>query len=297
MRALLTAIVLIIMNVLPSLAADVLIVQSSSAPAYGEALRGFREVYKGTSQTIVLSDYAEVDVVRLVNEERPKLVVAVGEQALAACRKVRRLPVVALMALSLNVQKKPAGNVGGVTAVAAPQQYLELFKKLGARRIGVLFDPSRTGYYLRRAEQAAKSMGLQLVSLSIESPREVAARLEQLKGKADALWMLPDATAVTAGNQDAYFLFAMEQKIPLVAFGELYLQKGAAASLDVSRSDMGRQAGELAVSLLNGSVAAVDRADDPRKVVLNTNDSVLSNLGIFSPGLRKTGSNTAIPSR
>jgi len=297
MRALLFCIALIIMSAIQSLAADVLIIQSSSAPAYGEALRGFREVYQGTIETLVLSDYAEVDVVRLVNEERPKLVLAVGDPALTACKKVRSLPVVALLTLSLNVQKKPAGNVGGVVAVAAPQQYLELFKKLGARRIGVLSDPARTGHYLKRAEQGAKSMGLQLVSLSMENPREVVTRLEQLKGKVDALWMLPDATTVTAGNQDAYFIFAMGQKIPLVTFGELYLQKGAAASLDVSRSDMGRQAGELAVALLSGSVAARDFTADPRKVVLNTNDSVLSNLGLSLPGERKTVSNPARTTR
>jgi len=287
MRALLFAIALVIMSTLPALAADVLIVQSSSSAAYVEALRGFRDTYKGTSETIVLSDYAEVDVVRVVKEEQPRLILAVGDPALAACKRVRGLPVVALMTLSLNVQKKLAGNVGGVAAVAAPQQYLELFRKLGARRIGVLSDPARTGHYLKRAEQAAKSMGLQLVSLRIDSPREVVARIEQLKGKVDALWMLPDSTAVSAGNQDAYFIFAMEQQLPLVTFGEIYLQKGAAASLDISRSDMGRQAGELAVALLNGSVAAGDFTADPRKVVLHTNDSVLTNLGISLPGQRE----------
>ena len=98
MRALVLLIALSILSALPAFAADVLIVQSSRGAAYGEAVRGFQESYRGSAQTIVLADYAEVDVVRLVKEEQPRLVLAVGDKALAASKKVRSVPVVALMA-------------------------------------------------------------------------------------------------------------------------------------------------------------------------------------------------------
>ncbi len=267
-------------------AADVLIVQSGRSTAYEESVRGFRSAHKGTVQTVVLSDYAEVDVVRLVKEEQPRLVLAVGDAALAASRKVSQVPVVGLLAPSLNLAKRPVGSVSGVGVLPPPERYLELCRTLGAKRVGVIHDPDRTGLYLKRARQAANRFGIELVVREVRAPRETLARLEQLKGAVDALWMLPDATAVTAETLEGWFLFSLQQKVPVVTFSEQYLAKGAAVSLDVDRADLGRQAAELADSLLNGA-ASRSTWPDARKVTVHTNETVGKNLGLdLSAGVK-----------
>ena len=284
MRALRLAIALFVLGALPAWGTDVLIVQSGRNAAYLESLRGFQTVYKGTTHTIVLSDYAEVDVVQLVKEEQPRLVLAVGDAALAASRKVGQVPVVGLMALSLNLAKGPSGTVGGVGMLPAPERYLERCRTMGARRVGVIHDPARSGYYLQRARQAARRMGIELVVREVHAPPETPARLEQMKGKVDALWMLPDTTAVTAETLEAYFLFSLQQKVPVVTFSEQYLAKGAAVSLDVDRADLGRQAAELANSLLSGA-AIHSTAVDARKFQVHANETVGRNLGISRPAV------------
>ncbi len=133
MRALLFSIALIVMGAIPALALDVLIVQSGNAPAYAESIRGFREAYRGTTQTILLSDYAEVDLVRLVKEEQPRLVLAVGDPALAKAKIIRQVPVVALMALSYNISKPSAYNIHGVSVVASPDQIYEAVLRYGGQ--------------------------------------------------------------------------------------------------------------------------------------------------------------------
>jgi ABC-type uncharacterized transport system substrate-binding protein len=283
MRALIFCIVLSMLSVLPVWAADVLIVQSGRSAAYAEALRGFKDIYKGSSHTIVLADYATVDVVRLVKEEQPQLVLAVGDKALEATRKVRQVPVVGLMALALNLAKEPAGMVSGVGVMPSPERYLELFRSMGVKRVGVVCDPSRSGFYLKRAQQAAQRLGIQLVTRVVHSSHDVMSRLEQLKGQVDALWMLPDTTTVTAETVEAWFSFSSTQKVPLVSFSEQYLKSGASASLDVDRVDLGRQAGELTNSLLNMGTRLP--AQDARTVQLRTNNSVLVRLGIPFPSL------------
>jgi putative tryptophan/tyrosine transport system substrate-binding protein len=277
-------IALSLLSVLPAWAADVLIVQANHGQALTEAVRGFKEAYAGSSRAIVLSDYTEVDVVRLVKEERPRLVLAVGDAALAASRKVRQVPVVSLLALA-TLQKGPTGTVSGVNVVPAPERYLQLLKGLGAKRVGVIYDPSRTGWYQKRAQQAAHQLGLELVCREVHGPRETLARLEQFKGTVDALWLFPDTTAVTAETVEAYFLFSLGQRIPVVAFANHYLEKGAVAALDTDRVDMGRQAGELASRLLSGTTPTDGGVVDARKAVLRTNDSVARKLGIALTGL------------
>jgi ABC-type uncharacterized transport system substrate-binding protein len=282
MRALRYLVALLVLGALPARAADILVVQSSRSAAYEESLRGFRSACKGTVQTLVLSDYAEVDVVRVVKEEQPRLVLAVGDAALAASRKVDRVPVVGLLALSLNLAKGPAGSVGGVGVLPAPERYLELFKAIGVRRVGIVHDPARTGHYLKRARAAAHQSGITLVVREVRSPKETAARLEQMQDAVDALWMLPDGTAVTAETLEAFSRFSLRHKVPVVTFSEQYLAKGAAMSLDIDRTDLGRQAGELATVLL-AHVGARSMALDARKVRLHANDTVTRNLGLEIP--------------
>ena len=285
MRALFLCIALFILSALPALAMDVLILQSSHSPAYMEALRGFRTAFTGSSNTIVIADYADVDAVRLVKEERPRLVLAVGDSALAACRTVRQVPVVSLMSLNLTLSKTTNPNIGGVGVVAAPERYLNLFKAINARRVGVLYDPRRSAGYLKRAQDAAQRLGIDLVAREVRNPKESVSRLEQLKGRVDALWMIPDTTAVTLENLDAYFRFAMEQQLPLVTFARQYLDKGAIAAIEADRVDQGSVAVEQIRQLLGrkGEPLVVD----PRKLHLSTNDIVARKLGISISGLER----------
>lgn len=285
MRALLLSIALFLLSALPALASDVLILQSSHNSAYSEALKGFRSGFTGTTYTMVLGDYADVDVVRLVKEERPRLVLAVGESALAACRKVRQVPVLSLMSLNLSLSRPVNTNIGGVGVVAAPERFLALFKAIGRTRIGVLYDPHRSSGYLLRAHQAAHRLGIDLVVREVRNPKETASRLEQLKGKVDSLWILPDTTAVTVENMDAFFRFSLDQQLPLVTFARQYLNKGAFAAIEADRADQGSVVVEQVRKLLGRE--GDPYVADPRKLRLSTNDSVAQKLGISATGLER----------
>ena len=263
--------------------AEVLILQSSRSPVYAEALRGFQAACKGAHQTLLLTDYTEIDVQRIVKEESPRLVVAVGDKALAACRKLRDVPVLAMLSLSLNLRRQSPENVGGVGMAIAPEQYLKLFDALGAKRIGVLYDPNKTGCYLKRALQDSRQLGLKLVAEPVGDPRELQAKLDRMRGHVDALWMLPDSTVVTTVNMEAFLLFSMTHNVPTVTFTSHYLKNGAAASLEIDHFDIGLQTGELALSLLKGGTARRVPTLDPRKIHLHKNESVLRKLGLKTP--------------
>ena len=76
----------------------------------------------------------------------------------------------------------------------------------------------------------------------VSAPRETLEQLATLAGKVDALWMLPDSTAVTRETTEAYFRFGQQQTVPVVSFAANYLGLGAAAVLEIDRIAMGRQA-------------------------------------------------------
>jgi ABC-type uncharacterized transport system substrate-binding protein len=270
---------------LPAYAADLLIVQSQHRPAYDQAVRLIQHGCAKNSETLVMSDYAEFDLARIVREEQPRLVVAVGDQALKEARKLRRQPVVFIMALDVN-EKTLGDNVTGVTLNVSPDNYLKLFKKLQLQRIGVLYDPRRSGAYLARARQAAPSYGIEVVAIEVRSPREVPSALERLKqAGVGGIWMLPDSTAVSPENVDAYFLFAQKQNLPVISFARGYLAKGALAVLEVSRQAIGEQSCSLVNKVRKGSQAAELPVTDVSETTLFTNDNVASKLEIKLTGL------------
>ncbi|BCS52002.1 ABC transporter substrate-binding protein [Geobacter sp. SVR] len=258
---------------------QVLVVQSRREPALDEALAGFRTA-RLSERVIVLSDYGEADVVRIVREERPALVLAVGDSALAAARKIRHVPVVALMALGFPSMYGSHPNLGGIGMLASPERYLTLFRTMKRRRVGLLYHPAKSAWYLRQARQAAQRMDIELILREVSTPRSALTQLDTLKGAVDALWMLPDTSAVTRETVEAYFHFSQEQRVPVISFAAPYLKLGAAAILELDRTDIGRQAGEMALSILRGSDIAELPPGLPRRTTLKSNGSVLRHLDI-----------------
>ena len=101
---------------------------------------------------------------------------------------------------------------------------------------------------------------------------------------ADGLWIVPDATVVTALNLEADFNFSLAQKKPVVSYTGEHLKKGAAEALNLDWSQMGLQAGDIIKSVLDGATPRQIPVQSPKNFSLKSNDSVLKNLG-FTPNL------------
>ena len=276
----LIALILALATLFPCLASayEILVLQSRRDPASEEVLKSFRSACPGSHRTLVLSDYAEVDLVRIVREESPRLILAVGDAALRASARISRTPVMALMAMGVRMQAASQPNLAGIDMFASPEQYMALFKDLKARRVGVIHNPAKSGWYLRLARQEAGKAGITLVTREVASPLDTLNQISSLSGKVDALWMLPDTTAVTRETSEAYFRFGQSQSIPVVSFSSSYLGLGAGAVVEISRSDLGRQACEKVMELLQGSAAQEDPVEFPRSTSIKINPDVLKRL-------------------
>jgi putative tryptophan/tyrosine transport system substrate-binding protein len=275
-RALL--ILALLVPALPAAAADVLVVQSVRSALYEEALKGFRSTCTAELRTLVLSDYADPELSRVVQEERPRLVVALGDGALAQARKIHNRPVLALMALGLPGHEGLPSNLTGIDLFVKPEQYLALFKRIKARRVGVIYNPARTGWYLKMARAAAKQHGVELVLREVDDSRQVMTQLAALKGEVDSLWLIPDSTAVARETLEGYFVFGQAQAIPVVTFSSAHLRLGALAAIEVDRTDLGRQGGELAQQLLHGAQPAELGVVAPRRATVRANEAVAKRL-------------------
>ncbi len=262
---------------------EVLIVQSSHSSAYDDALKGLRSIRKFSERLLVLSDYSDVDLQRVVREDQPIVVLALGDNAYAAARRIRHTPVVVMMAPNYRAGSGGNPSITGVDLMLPPERYLSFFGSMRLKRVGVVASHLKSGQYMRAARQVDQRYGVELVVREVTSAREVAGQLASLRGVVDAIWLLADDMAVTRETTDTFFLFAMQQHVPVIAFSGAYLRIGAACAVEINRQDVGRQAGELVSSLLNGSDIASLQPQFPRRAVIRANTTVLQRLGLQVP--------------
>lgn len=270
--------ILVLLLPLPAQAYDLLIVQSQHSPMYDEVLHGIHSVRKFSERVITLSDYAEVDVKRIVREDRPSIVVTLGDLALESARKVQRVAVLPLMAISYRQTAGNHGSVNGIEILIPAERYLALFRRLKTHRVGVIYSKNKTGGYVLHAQRIASKFGIVLVPKEVSSPKEVFAQLDVLKDSVDALWMLPDSAVISQLTVEGFANFSIEQKVPLVSYASVYLSHGASVVVEIDRTDLGVQAGEMMVELLAGKPPVGGSA--PRKAVLRLNQTVMKRLGI-----------------
>lgn len=259
---------------------DLLIVQSQRSPAYDEVLRGFRATALYSERVIVLTDYDDIDLMRIVREENPAAIVTLGDNALAAARRVRQTPVIALMALSFRAGLRGHATITGVEVQSPPERYLAILASLRAHKVGIIGNASRSGAYIRQARKAAAGYGIDLVVREVKSSRDVSGQLASLSGQVDALWMLPDSVTASGEAADAHFLFSAVHRVPVITFSSAYLSSGAAVALEFDRFDIGRQAGNMASRLMDGTNISDIPPEPPRKTTVKSNLSVLRQLDL-----------------
>jgi putative ABC transport system substrate-binding protein len=179
-------------------------------------------------------------------------------------------------------------NVTGASMNVPVEQSIRLFKQLGQhiKRIGVIFNPAKTGYLVKRAQLVARDEGLELVTREISSAKEVIGALESFQDGIDALWIVPDETTLSQAVVQQMLLFSYRRRVPLLGLSDRHAQMGALFALSfASGEDIGRQAGELAQAILTGRAAADIPYTSARKLYLTVNLKAAQKLGLEIPAV------------
>ncbi len=252
----------------PAHASDVIIIKDSEIKPYRDAIEGFRSTCGCGVRELELAD---PDAIEQALKQHPDAVLAVGTRAFRKARLLRNLPVIYLLVMPSETADPQASNLSGVSMEIGPETYLSTITGLfpDVKRIGLLFDPENMGAFVRQATLVAAGKGIMLVPKVLLDPRQAPAILEQLKGKIDALWMLPDATVITTETVDYLMLFSFRNKIPIFSFSDKYVERGAVAALRIDPRDMGAQAGEMARDLLQGGKGPVRAFPRTSRLVVN----------------------------
>jgi putative tryptophan/tyrosine transport system substrate-binding protein len=270
----------------PAAAWDVLVVQKYRAKPYADVVRGFESVAGGNTSVLILEESSDPDPAREIRRRSPDLILALGADALSKVRKIDNIPIIYCMVLNPSPLVGNEDNITGISMNVAPEKQLTFLHKVlpDLKKIGIVYNPGKSGAFLEKARAAAQKTDIRLVSIKVEQAKDFPRALESLPRDIDAYWMLPDSIVTTPEAVEALILFSIRTKIPVFTFSDKYLRLGAFMSLELNTFDLGKQAGEMAKKIRSGTAAK----DIPRafadQATININHAVAAKLGISLNG-------------
>lgn len=268
-------------------AGEVAVICDRDVAPYRALLEGLTEACDCKVRVIPPQEAEAEGLERRLKSEGVRAVLAVGMQARAAVDGLRDLPVVLTMVPDVDRWVAAQANRFGIGMSLSPREHLETLRRVfpGARRIGLVFDPAKTGDYVRAAQAAAAAMNLALVTREIARPGDLSLRLEELRGRIDVLWFLPDPTVLQGENLNLLLLASFESRLPLYGFAKKYVELGAVAAAQFDSTALGDQiAGMLRRASAAPAGVTPPRWEYPRGARLVLNQMVARKMGIvFDP--------------
>ena len=179
----------------------------------------------------------------------------------------------------------PSANVTGASDMQPTKPILELVKAFrpDAKAVGMVYNAgeSNSVFLVTQAEKDAATMGLTIVKAPAGTSAEVQAAAKSLIGRADAIMVVGDNTAVTA--LEAIIKVAEQNQMPLVAGDPDSVKRGAVAAWGFDYYDHGKQAGELAAKVLSGTPISDIPVVFAQDLQLSVNEKAAAAQGVTIP--------------
>ncbi len=244
----------------------------------------------------------DAEVVRNLLERKPRVIVAVGTDATLQLKQhTQSLPesqrpivvftmVLDPVALGLvpSTEQSEPHFVGVALTVRPQRQFRALLDVAPAvKRIGVVYNPNDTTSVrlIQQAHEDAEKLGLQIVEARAAKPEEVPQALNTLKNQIDAFWLIPDPVCAAPQPFQQIQAFVSEQKLPLVAFSDSYVRRGALMAVGPDLAEQGVLAAERVQQILNGAPAETMPLLTPRRLLSYYNIAQARRIGIAIPDM------------
>lgn len=274
----------------PALAYEVAILKSADIAAYNEAVGTFKA---GMPASTTYSEFdLQGDVARgrtiakKLRASDVSLVLAVGlKAALVAKLEIFDIPVVFCMVLDPEKYNLQAPNMTGITLEVPIERQFSTIRSIlpQAKRVGVLYDPEKTGPLVDEARRLAGKFGINLLDRQVRSEKDVPTTLREVLPKVEALWLIPDSTVLTEDSFRFLLGTALDHNVPVFGFSSEFVRSGAMAGLSVGYRDVGKQAGGLASRILTDRGSLPPGSVPPDKIRLALNLKTAKFLGITIP--------------
>ena len=272
-------------------ASTIAILQSADIKSYDQTVKAFLDYLPHSlNKTNKFSLHGDLkngsQVIADISAIDADVVVAVGLKAALVVRQgLSSVPSIFCMVLNPEKYNLTQSHMTGIALEIPFEDQIESLQKVlpKIKRVGVIYNPLKTGRIVKGAIRQAKNLGVELVPREISSEKEVPATLRAIVPHIDALWLLPDSTVLTPDSFNFLLQTTLEANIPVVGFSPDLVSKGVLLSVHFSYEDVGKQAARLAKKFLNGHKLTPGVVLTPEPLRLAINLKTANFLGISVP--------------
>jgi putative ABC transport system substrate-binding protein len=221
------------------------------------------------------------------------VIVTTGAAALAAKQTTSVIPIVFAVANDpigsglVAGLARPGGNVTGLSVQARDLagKRLEFFREvvIDLRRLAILANVGYAAAVLEmgEAQAAARTLGLEVVTLEVRRAEDIAPAFEALKGRADALYVVGDT--LTNTNRISINTLALAARLPTMYVDKESVEAGGLVSYGPNYTDLFRRAADHVDKILRGARPADLPVEQPTKFELVVNLTTAKALGLTIP--------------
>ncbi|WP_114970851.1 ABC transporter substrate-binding protein [Rhodoferax ferrireducens] len=212
-----------------------------------------------------------------------KVVIALGRQGMKAASAWER--EFGVIAGGVVLPSSGEGRNFPIISLAPdPKMLFERLKHFmpNARRVIVVYDPTKNAWLIRLARDAARSLGLELNTIEVTDLKSAVRVYQEVLASADpkrdALWLPQDSTSVEESSVLPLILeSAWNRNLAVFSSNVNHVKRGALFSLYPNNMALGRQLASSALSLPAGNPVSVVPMKD---ALLAVNIRTASHLGL-----------------
>ena len=181
----------------------------------------------------------------------------------------------------------PGGNVTGTSIQQAEiaGKRLELLRDVvpHLRRLAIIFDGGYSAAVLESnaAQEAARTLGLEVAAHEIRRAEDIAHVFGALKGQADGLYIVENA--LTGANATAIATLAIDAQLPTISGSGQMFEAGGLMNYGPNYPALFRRAAEIADKILHGAKPGDIPVEQPTKFDLSINLKTANALGLTIP--------------
>jgi putative tryptophan/tyrosine transport system substrate-binding protein len=131
------------------------------------------------------------------------------------------------------------------------------------------------------AQAAARTLGLDVVTLEIRRPEDIAPAFETLKGRAQALYVAGDSLVLT--NRVRINTLTLVARLPAIYISREYVEAGGLMSYGANWPDLFRRSADYVDKILRGMKPGDLPVEQPTKFDVVINLTTANALGLTIP--------------
>src|SRR5262245_23800152 len=182
---------------------------------------------------------------------------------------------------------RPGGNITGLSGQTsdAAGKRLELLREVvaGLRRLAIIGNVGNplTVLEIGEVQAAARTLGLEVISLEVRRGEDIVPAFEALNGRAEALYVVLDP--LTNTHRIRINTLALAARLPTMHGSREFVEAAGLMSYGTNFSNLWRRAGDYVDKILHGAKPGDIPVEQPTKFDLVINLTTAKALGLAVP--------------